>query len=238
MSDYALIRDQIEYYRQRAPEYDETSLPSGDPFAPYAAEIEAVFHDFRPTGKVLEIASGTGTWTKLLLQHSDDVTALDSSPEMHKESRRKLGGESTVRYIAADVFGWEPDRSYDVVFFAGWISHVPPALFDVFWESVRRALAPGGRVFFVDEIKDAWRDEEHLSEDFVHDPSVPIVRRPLRDGRTFNIVKVYWDPHQLETKLSELGWDVRVHAAGPFYWGEGSIAARKSRRGASGRAHR
>jgi hypothetical protein len=33
MKDDALIREQIAYYRQRAPEYDETSAPAGDPLA-------------------------------------------------------------------------------------------------------------------------------------------------------------------------------------------------------------
>lgn len=103
MSDDALIQEQMEYYRQRAPEYDETSSPSGDPFAPVGEQIEAALRDFRPARKVLEIASGTGTRTRLLLQHADAVTALDAAPEMHEASRTKLGPDDRVRYIEADV---------------------------------------------------------------------------------------------------------------------------------------
>ena len=223
MDDDALIREQIEYYRQRAPEYDETSTPIGDALAAYGEEIQAALNRFAPRGEVLEIASGTGSWTKYLLQHADNVTALDSAPEMHQESRDKLGNDPGVRYLEADVLAWEPDRSYDVVFFAAWLSHVPPTQFDTFWDTVSRALAPKGRVFFTDEIKDAWRNEEHLREDFVHDPSIPIVRRPLRDGRTFDVVKVFWDPNDLEKRLANLGWAIKVHPAGPFYWGEGQL---------------
>ena len=224
MDDDALIHEQIEYYRQRAPEYDETATPVGDSLAPFGAQIEAALHAFAPTGDVLEIASGTGTWTKRLLQHAHSVTALDSAPEMHEESRRKIGAEPKVRYLEADALTWEPGRSYDVVFFAFWLSHVPPARFDRFWATVRRALAPEGRVFFTDEIKDAWRNEEHLREDFVHGPSTPIVRRPLLDGRTFNVVKVFWDPDDLEKRLTDLGWSTEVHAVGPFFWGEAARA--------------
>ena len=111
MSDDAFIREQIEYYRHRVPEYDETSSPVGDFLAPFGEQVEAALKAFNPTGEVLEIASGTGTWTKHLLQHSDSVTALGSAPEMHHESRRKLGGDSRVRYVEADVLTWEPDRS-------------------------------------------------------------------------------------------------------------------------------
>lgn len=228
MSDDALIREQIEYYRQRAPEYDETSTPVGDALADFGNEVEAALNAFKPGGEVLEIASGTGTWTKLLLQHADSVTALDSSPEMRQESKRKLGGDPKVRYVEADVLAWEPDRPYDVVFFAAWLSHVPPAVFDAFWQTVKRALAPGGRVFFTDEIEDAWRNEEHLHEEFVHDSSVPVVRRPLLDGRTFNVVKMFWDPDELQNRLTGLGWAIKVHAVGPFYWGEGQLQRKPS----------
>ncbi len=91
----------------------------------------------------------------LLLEHADHVTALDSAPEMHTESRRKLGDEQRERYVIADALTWEPDRTYDVVFFANWLSHVPPDAFNRFWEIVSLSLAPQGRVFLVDEAADA-----------------------------------------------------------------------------------
>jgi demethylmenaquinone methyltransferase/2-methoxy-6-polyprenyl-1,4-benzoquinol methylase len=216
-----LIEEQIEYYRKRAAEYDETSAPPGDPLAAYARKIEAALDRFRPAGQVLEIASGTGTWTRRLLQHAATVTALDSSPEMHDLSREKLGKGARVRYIEADVFSWEPDAQYDVVFFSNWLSHVPPASFERFWALVRRALGPEGRVFLVDEVKDAWRNEDLLREDFVHGPSVPIVRRQLLDGQTFRVAKVFWDPEELASSLRDLGWDFVIHTSGPLLWGEG-----------------
>jgi hypothetical protein len=56
----SLIQQQIEYYRHRAAEYDETFSSPGAPFAAFGEEIERALHAFRPTGHVLEIASGTG----------------------------------------------------------------------------------------------------------------------------------------------------------------------------------
>ena len=143
---------------------------------------------------------------------------------MHELSRRKLEGDRRVRYVVADVFSWRPDSPYDVVFFSNWLSHVPPASFDRFWVTVRSAMARNGRVFFVDEVKDPWRHEEVLREEFIDGPSVPIVRRPLRDGRTFRVVKVFWDPGELESRLGGLGWEVDAHATGPFFWAEGRPA--------------
>src|SRR5947209_16844978 len=72
-----LLREQIDYYRARSPEYDADALhaPGGD-------ELIQALSDFRPAGEVLELACGTGAWTRLLVEHADAVTAVDASPEM------------------------------------------------------------------------------------------------------------------------------------------------------------
>jgi demethylmenaquinone methyltransferase/2-methoxy-6-polyprenyl-1,4-benzoquinol methylase len=216
----ALVMEQIEYYRAIAPEYDASASPPNDRLAPYGRQIEIGLDAFRPTGRVLEIASGSGGWTVHLLRHASSVTAVDSSPEMHEVSRRKTGQDARIRYVRADVFSWEPDGRYDVVFFANWLSHVPPERFQRFWETVRAALAPAGRVFIVDELVDAWRYEEIFRETFAEHPSIPVVRRSLRDGRTFRVVKVFWDPDELRSMLGALAWDADIHTAGPFFWAE------------------
>jgi SAM-dependent methyltransferase len=213
-----LVREQMEYYRARAPEYDVRSSPPGDPLAVYGREIEQALDQFRPTGRVLEIASGTGSWTARLLRHASSITAVDSSLEMHELSRSKTGRDPRVRYLRADVFSWEPDGRYDVVFFANWLSHVPPGRLHRFWETVRAALAPAGRVFFADELEDAWRHDERFRETFADDPSVPVVTRSLPDGRTFRVVKVFRNPEELRSTLAAMGWDVEIHTAGPFFW--------------------
>lgn len=205
MTDDAIIREQIEYYRPRASEYDQTSSPTpDDPLAFVGTEIQQALNALKPTGDVLEIASGTGTWTRLLLQHASSVTALDPAPEMHHEARRKLGDDERVRFIEANIFTWDPDRLYDVVFFANWLSHVPPTLFDSFWRKVESVLAPHGRVFVVDQTKDAWRHHQ-IQETFVGGEAASIVRRPLQDGTTFNVIKVFWHPDELAERVRILG---------------------------------
>jgi hypothetical protein len=139
---------------------------------------------------------------------------------MHELSRNKTGGDPRVHYVLADVFSWQPDGHYDVVFFADWLSHVPPGGFDRFWATVRAALAPAGRVFFVDELDDAWKYGDPFRETFANDPSVPVVYRSVSDGRTFRVVKIYWNPEELRSTLGAMGWDAEVHPAGPFFWAE------------------
>jgi demethylmenaquinone methyltransferase/2-methoxy-6-polyprenyl-1,4-benzoquinol methylase len=112
----------------------------------------------------------------------------------------------------------QPERRYDAVFFGFWLSHVPPVIFDEFWALVRSSLRAGGRVAFVDEDdRGTTNDDLHLVDD------VPAAPRTLRDGRTFDVVKVYWDPTELRDRLSALGWQVAVRrVGGTFLYGTGT----------------
>lgn len=213
-SDRELLDEQIAYYRARAAEYDAT-FPDGDPFAAHAEATREALNIFAPIGRVIEIAAGTGQWTGLLADHADELTVTDASPEMLELNRRKVG-ERGIRYRVADAFALEPTHDRDVVFFGFFLSHVPPGRFEAFWGLLEGLLAPGGRVFFVDEGRHfLWR------EDWV-DEERGIVRRPLVDGTVHHAVKVLWSPEELEARLRGLGWDASVRDEGPFYWGTAS----------------
>jgi ubiquinone/menaquinone biosynthesis C-methylase UbiE len=209
-----LIQDQIEYYRRRAPEYDSTSSPVGDPFDADAERIRAHLRAFRPGGRVLELACGTGQWTAVLAEYAAELTAVDAAPEMLRLNAAKVG-DPRVRYVNADLFAYEPDGRYNTIFFGFWLSHVPPGRFAAFWELVRGFLAPKGRVFFVDEAAHGLWDEDWVDRD------AGVVRRRLLDGSVHRIVKALWTPSELQDRLVSLGWEVMVEGAGPFYWGHG-----------------
>lgn len=80
-----------------------------------------------------------GRLTRTLLQHASRVTCLDASPEMTQLAASKLDHDPRVAFVNADVFSWEPEDRYDVVFMANWLSHIPPSLFGHFWGIVRDA---------------------------------------------------------------------------------------------------
>jgi len=70
-------------------------------------------------------------------------------------------------------------------------------------------------VFFAD---DAYRTPDEL----VHGPSSSTIRRRLADGTSYELVKVPYQPADLEERLRRTGWDITVTAtSGPFYWGAG-----------------
>lgn len=211
--DRALIDEQIAYYRARAGEYDRTSPnPDDDPFAADANRVRDALRAFRPRGRVLELAAGTGQWTGLLAEHADELLATDASPEMLDLNAAKVGDPS-VTYRVADAFSLEATHDHDVVFLGFFLSHVPLGQFGGFWGVVEGLLAPGGRVFFVDEATHGLWDEDWI------DRSGGIVRRTLSGGASHRAVKVLWRPDELVRRLTVLGWSAAVHPAGPFYWG-------------------
>jgi SAM-dependent methyltransferase len=211
--DRQLIDEQIAYYRARAAEYDATSTPEGDAFDADTNQICDALRDLALGGRVLELAAGTGQWTGLLAESADELLVTDASDEMLELTRARMGERPNVRYHLADALDLTAARTYDVVFFGFFLSHVPIGSFDGFWAGLRGRLAPGGRAVFVDEgPHDVWR------EDWI-DRDAGIVRRPLTDGSVHRAVKVIWGTDELARRLQELGWDASVTAEGPFYWG-------------------
>jgi SAM-dependent methyltransferase len=193
------------HYRHRAAEYDLTSyedVPRAD------RRIEALLDQLRPDGDILEIACGTGIWTRHLAGHARSLTALDAAPEMIALARQRVADPS-VAFVAADVLDWVPLRRYDTVFFGFWLSHVPASAFGRFWSVVRSALAGDGRVLFVDDLPEAAGRETYLAG------SGEIVERQLRDGTRHQLVKLVRDQPALTQQLTELGWHATMTQSGP-----------------------
>jgi demethylmenaquinone methyltransferase/2-methoxy-6-polyprenyl-1,4-benzoquinol methylase len=116
----------------------------------------------------------------------------------------------------------EPDALFDTVFSVFWLSHVPPQRFEDFWNVVRTALAPGGRVFFVDSL---YSPQGTAVDQRLEGEQATTLTRRLNDGREFRIVKVYYQPIELEARLRRMGWDVAVSATPTFFlYGEGRFS--------------
>lgn len=220
MSDQVL-HEQIDYYRARAHEYDEWFYRLGrydhgealnQQWFEEIAIVQAQLLTLPRVHHALELACGTGIWTRDLLSVADRVTAIDTSPEMIAINRGKVES-SEVEYMEANLFTWEPTRQYDLVFFSFWLSHVPPEKLDEFLAKVYRALRPGGSVFMIDSRRNATstarnhllpRDSNRLT-------------RKLNDGRAFNIVKVFYGRDHLRTALSKAGFTPEVQIT-PHYF--------------------
>lgn len=194
ITDRRILDEQIAFYRARAQEYDQSWATR--------QELETVKQSLRtmgPFAEVIELACGRGFWTRELVRIGQSVTAIDASPEMIDLNRRNVASDR-VTYQKRDLFNWEPDREYGLLFAGFWLSHVPPDAMDDFLAKVQRAIRPCGIVFFVDQCND-------IRDDVQGDTEGILQRRRVVDGRTFTIVKVYYHPALLAARLNRFGFN-------------------------------
>jgi demethylmenaquinone methyltransferase/2-methoxy-6-polyprenyl-1,4-benzoquinol methylase len=199
-----VLASQAAYYRRRAGEYDATAY--GD-LAAARARIARLVAELQPAGRMLEIACGTGLWTEALAVRADSLTALDVAPEALAIARGRVSS-GHVTFEVADIFAWQTDARFDVIFFSAWLSHVPTDRFDEFWQLLRGLLVNGGRVLFIDEHVDEQAKESYLQD------GGEIVERRLQDGTTYRIVKNFVDPDELTSRLRKLGWGCSIKRDG------------------------
>lgn len=228
--DDNVIQEQLLYYRERAGEYDEWFFRNGryDRGTQHRAEwfheigiVESQLLPMVRDQEVLELAAGTGLWTKRLLDAgARRILAIDSSPETLAINRARTD-TSLVEYEVADLFAWTPAKMFDIVFFSFWLSHVPESRFEAFWELVRRALRPKGKVLLLDSLL----EQSSTATDHKAVDASGIAHRKLNDGREFQIVKIFHDPASLQSRLAKLGWNGTVQNAGKFFL-FGSMACR------------
>jgi SAM-dependent methyltransferase len=226
-----VLAEQLAYYQARAAEYDQWWLRQGrydrgieetKRWCQEAAEVEQALKKFAPRGDVLELAGGTGIWTEKLARTASTLVVVDGSSEMLAINAARVAGPHIER-LQADLFEWQPDRQFDVVFFGFWLSHVPAELFEYFWRLVACCLKPGGRYFFVD----SRRTPTSTAVDHVlpaNDDTV--MTRRLDDGREFHIYKLFYDARKLTKRLRGLGWQSNIQETERFFiHGQGQLSS-------------
>jgi SAM-dependent methyltransferase len=235
MHDRDILQDQIDYYRARAGEYDEWwfrhgRYDRGAQFnARWHAEVETVERAVdawlarRRPDNVLELACGTGLFTRRIAPRAARVTCVDASPEVLAINRSRVAA-ANVAYVEADIFEWRPRERYAAIFFSFWLSHVPDARLAEFWNNVGAALAPDGAVYLIDS---AYDPTSTAKDHVLPGRAEGVATRKLNDGREYRIVKYYWEPRLLAERLSGLSWSASIaQTANYFIYGEVRPASR------------
>ncbi|MDY6937994.1 MAG: class I SAM-dependent methyltransferase [Cyanobacteriota bacterium] len=217
-----LLQEQIEYYQQRAPEYDEWFYRIGryDRGAKHNQrwfdEVKVVQEALNELGtghEILELACGTGIWTQKLLALGKTITAIDVSAKSISLNKRKVKSPK-VKYQTQDLFEWEPDREYDLVVIAFWLSHVPPQKFDEFLDKVAKSVRSGGRLFIVDSRFHATATAKN--HDYKNNDKIYQLRK-LNNGDTFKVIKIYHSTEYIARKLSKLGFQTNANMTDRYF---------------------
>ncbi len=130
----------------RALAYMDTELPLGNGDFMMKPVVEGrVLQALVPRAgeSVLEIGTGSGYLTACLAHLAGTVVSLEIDPVLAQAATNRLAaqGVANATVHAADAFGWNPGRTFDVVCVTGAVAAVPDAF--------RQWLAPNGRMFIV-----------------------------------------------------------------------------------------
>jgi demethylmenaquinone methyltransferase/2-methoxy-6-polyprenyl-1,4-benzoquinol methylase len=201
-----------DYYAARAAEYDRIYLKPERQADLRAIErwLPAQFTD----RAVLEVACGTGWWTRFIAPVARSVLAVDAAAETLAIARSRLPADK-VTLVVGDAYRLPAAAgSCDAAFAGFWWSHVPRARLPVFLAGLHRALRPGATVVFLDnryvegsstplESRDAAGDTWQL--------------RRLDDGSTHRVLKNFPSADELRAAVAGLADGVR-HREWQHYW--------------------
>jgi demethylmenaquinone methyltransferase/2-methoxy-6-polyprenyl-1,4-benzoquinol methylase len=213
--------EMLAYYQARAAEYDDWYLRRGryarGPVhdAAWNAELDAAgrWLDGLPIhGEIVELAAGTGWWSPLLAGKGQ-LSLYDAATAPLERARERLVAHGLRAHLHVRDAWAEPDRQVDAVFAGFWLSHVPRDRLAAFLALVRRWLRSGGTFAFIDSRLDPQSSAaDHPA------PSNDLSVRRLDDGRAFTIVKVYYEPQELEAALAGAGFgNPAVTTTGRFF---------------------
>jgi SAM-dependent methyltransferase len=207
------VTELTEYYRARAGEYDAVYAK------PERQDELSRLHGLLPRlaagCRVLEIAAGTGYWTRALSAAAASITATDLSPETLWVARAREYGPAPVTWRVADAYALEevPGR-FDTAFIGFFWSHILHADLPRFLRGLHARLGPGSRVIVLDNryVPGSSTPVSRTSEQ-----GDTFQRRTLADGRGYEIVKNFPSRRRFASDVAAIAADLEWTQL-RYYW--------------------
>lgn len=150
------LRTESDYYAYR--DFDRAN----------ADAVLGYYVDRFPAGPVLELACGPGVFLSLLRDAGVATVGVDIDPGMVEEAAKE--GHQVVLADAVEYLKGAEDESFEGVFGAHFLEHLPAETAQQVFNETKRVLKPGGvAVFVVPSAQcysvltvDFWRDPTHV----------------------------------------------------------------------------
>lgn len=189
-----------DYYSKRAKEYEAIYHR---PNTVRLQEQNFIAEYIRKSMKgryVLELACGTGYWTKYLLGIAKKIQATDISPQMLEIASKRYSYHSSIQFLLADAY--DPPKSippFTGVMANFWLSHIPKRKISSFLKTLHSRVMRNAFILFVDNV-------------FQRDIGGTLIRkkdqvdtwkkRQLENGEKYTILKNYYAKKQLRAIFS------------------------------------
>lgn len=130
-----------KFYRQAEAQPERLPWHREEPSAMLAAVVSAR----NGQGRALDVGSGAGVLSVWMAKRGMDVTGLDLFPEaiaMARAVAERKGAK--VEFVCGDLFGYQPERPFDVVYDSGCLHSLIGGDLDSYKRQVLRWLAADG----------------------------------------------------------------------------------------------
>lgn len=164
---------------------------------------------------VLEIACGTGYFTRFAGPISRSTVAMDYSEQMLGVARSLQVKNALIVYDDAYRLGSVGDERFEFGFAMHWVSHIPMARWDEFFRAFHARLKPGAKVLLVDGIRRPDDADPYYSKIATRDSHE--IRR-LPNGESYEIVKFFFTPDELRTLLQPYADNIQIRFERPRWW--------------------
>jgi ubiquinone/menaquinone biosynthesis C-methylase UbiE len=204
----------LAYYSARAAEYEKVYDK------PERQHEVAVLRESIPryfAGRnVLEVACGTGYWTRLIAREAATVTATDLSEAVLALARQRQPASHPVQFRVADALDLGTlAGTFDAAFVGFWWSHVLKRDLAPFLAGLHRRLSPGGRVLIADN---RYVEGSNASITRIDDAGNSYQLRRLEDGSEYEVLKNFPSSDEIRARIEAAGGiGVNVREL-QYYW--------------------
>jgi SAM-dependent methyltransferase len=206
--------DLVRYYSARALEYEKVYDK------PERQDDLRLLHELIPkhlAGRhVLEVACGTGYWTRRIARRAASITGCDRSLEVLALARERQPPEHPATFLQGDAFALaDVPGQFDAAFVGFWWSHMLRADLHRFLRGLHARLEPGSPVVIVDN---RYVPGSSMAVTRTDASGNTYQRRTLENGEEHDVLKNF--PTSSEIALAATG----AGGAGvdvqelPYYW--------------------
>lgn len=202
-----------EYYARRAAEYEKIYLKPERQAD--LRRLEGIVGKAFPGFNILEVACGTGYWTKFASASAKSILATDFNDEVLDLAKQKDYGGCSISFQKADAYTLENvPPGFDAGFHAFWWSHMPRRKIGGFLYAFHSRLKPGAPVLLMDN-RYVEGSSTPLSRTDEHGDTYQM--RSLEDGSVYEVLKNFPVADEMKAQLAERCRDIEITLL-EYFW--------------------